>query len=117
MCQDTAIVSSDRNMITFNFFSSFPRMIRVLILTSTIGLFGAHCYFKVLSAQLISLLFLVAFLIVRPYRKRVHLLMQALVMLVPVMSMARRDSAEDFFRHRAAQQAWIVIPAYCFAIP
>ena len=93
-------------------------MIRVLILTSTIGLFGAHCYFKVLSAQLISLLFLVAFLIVRPYRKRVHLLMQALVMLVPVMSMARRDSAEDFSRLDAllfTAMGWIFIPAYCFA--
>ena len=62
-------------------------MIRILLLTSTIGLFGATCYFKILAAQLISLVFLVVFLIERPYRKRIHHLMQCMVMLVPVLAM------------------------------
>ena len=63
-------------------------MIRVLMLTSTIGFLAKTCWMKMVAAQIIALVFLVVFMVYRPYRKKLHFQMQMVAMAVPVASMA-----------------------------
>ena len=61
-------------------------MARVLLLSSTIGLFADSCWLKIMAAQMISLIFLVTFLLNRPYRRSSHHFLQVLAMLSPMVS-------------------------------
>ena len=61
-------------------------MTRTLILTSTLGFLSSSCYVKLLMAQIISFAFLLLFLSVHPYRRKLHNLLQGFVMSVPVFT-------------------------------
>ena len=61
-------------------------MIRVLLLSSTTGIFARRCYTKLFFAQGVSLSFLLLFVISRPYRRFTHTLMQTVAMVVPILS-------------------------------
>ena len=62
-------------------------MFRILLLTSTVGFLGSRCWEKLLAAQMIALFFLVVFLFHSPYRRGIHHKLQAVVMVIPVLSM------------------------------
>lgn len=61
-------------------------MVRILLLTSTVGFSGSRCWEKLLAAQMIALFFLVVFLFHSPYRRGIHHKLQAVVMVMPVLS-------------------------------
>ena len=63
-------------------------MLRILLLTSCIGFFGRSCETKVLIAQVIALVFLVVFLLHRPYRNPLHHHAQVFAMLLPLAALA-----------------------------
>ena len=74
-------------------------MIRILLLSATIGFTSRACYIKLLVALIVALAFLIAFLYIRPYRRSLHALMQGLAMAVPVISMGCtfQDRCRDIF--------------------
>ena len=47
-------------------------MMRVLVLSSMIGFFAEACHLKILTALLLSVIFLVFFVWVKPYKSRSH---------------------------------------------
>merc|ERR1711964_594099 len=63
-------------------------MIRVLILTSTVGFFARTCWMKAFFAQVISIIYLAIFLYARPYRRGRHFVTQAIAMALPALSLA-----------------------------
>ena len=63
-------------------------LVRILLLTSTIGWLSRSCYVKMLVAQILSLGFLVVHLWVRPYRRGSENLMQAGALLLPVVGLS-----------------------------
>ena len=60
----------------------------MLLLTSFVGFVAQNCWFKILSAQVMALAFLVLFLTWRPYRRSSHNLLQTIVLVTPVLAMA-----------------------------
>ena len=63
-------------------------MIRVLILTSTVGFFARTCWMKAFFAQVVSIIYLAIFLYARPYRRGRHFVTQAIAMTLPALSLA-----------------------------
>ena len=63
-------------------------MLRVLLLSSTVGIWARDCWAKELMALFIALIFLLIFLHFRPYRRSSHTRMQSVAMVVPIASMA-----------------------------
>ena len=86
------------------------RMLRVLLLTSTINFMARSCETKVLIALIISLLFLCVFMLTRPYRSAAHHHAQIAAMLIPVLSLAYAaaggwERAETTLAARTSAQA------------
>ena len=60
--------------------------VRILLLTSTVGIMARDCWMKFLVVIILSTIFLMVFLHHRPYRNSQHTLMQSMAMCVPVFS-------------------------------
>ena len=91
----------------------------MLLLTSTMGFMARECSSKLLAACIISVMFLVVFLLMRPYRKNFHTLFELLAIAAPIMSMAWAQAglAEHFatqasdtsLREVSAYDAWTMV--------
>ena len=62
-------------------------MLRVLILTSCIGLTAKSCWHQILAAQIIALVFLLIFAHHRPYRRSKHRNLHILAQVVPIVTL------------------------------
>ena len=62
-------------------------MIRKLLLTSTIGFMSTECNFKLMSALLISFIFIVVYVQKKPYVRARHQNLQLVAMLIPTFTM------------------------------
>ena len=62
-------------------------MVRVLLLTSCVGFLAMTCWMKIFVAQFISVVFMVLFLVVHPYRRGFHRTLQLLSMFAPVVAL------------------------------
>ena len=62
-------------------------MLRVLLLTSTLGIFARTCWAKELVGQIIALAFLIIFMYFRPYRSSRHAILSTVALATPVFSL------------------------------
>ena len=79
----------------------FPcEMLRVLLLSATIGFLARTCWTKLLLALFIAFIFFTVFLLFQPYSRKKHTYMQGFAMAVPIAAMGWGLSGGWGMRHQ-----------------